>query len=156
MPSFKLTESTQYIDSGNSGLKHKTAWAGAGDGVLFFDPDGRNAIAETRNMCLRRDPGAARDLEALRSAFDSSGDGKRTSATFKLVTEADGAAPRLSAGQAPWISLAVPMAASVSAALSMGQVKYRCRMAVQTALAAPPPAVVSRVTSGAPMACMAP
>ncbi|MEM6610179.1 MAG: hypothetical protein AAF689_16565 [Pseudomonadota bacterium] len=93
----ELSESTQYIDSGNSGLKHKTAWAGAGDGVLFFDPDGRDAITETRQYVFTEwDPGASSDLEALRSAFDSSGDGKLTSADavfakFKvLVTKADG------------------------------------------------------------------
>ncbi|MEM9320568.1 MAG: hypothetical protein AAGA70_16410 [Pseudomonadota bacterium] len=54
----ELAESTQYIDSGNSGLQHKTAWAGAGDGVLFFDPDGRNAITETRQYVFTEwDPG---------------------------------------------------------------------------------------------------
>ena len=93
----ELSESTQYIDSGNSGLQHRTAWAGAGDGVLFFDPDGRDAITETRQYVFTEwDPGAASDLEALRSAFDSNGDGKLTSADaefakFKvLVTKADG------------------------------------------------------------------
>lgn len=35
--------STQTI-AGKDGLQHRTAWAAAGDGVLFFDPDGRNAI----------------------------------------------------------------------------------------------------------------
>ena len=93
----ELSESTRYVDSGNSGLQHRTAWAGAGDGVLFFDPDGRDAITETRQYVFTEwDPGAASDLEALRSAFDSNGDGKLTSADgefakFKvLVTKADG------------------------------------------------------------------
>ena len=93
----ELSESTQYFDSGNSGLKHKTAWAGAGDGVLFFDPNARDAITETRQYVFTEwDPGASSDLEALRSAFDSNGDGKLNSADadfakFKvLVTKADG------------------------------------------------------------------
>ncbi|MEM1273907.1 MAG: hypothetical protein AAGF88_08820, partial [Pseudomonadota bacterium] len=93
----ELSEAARYVDSGNSGLKHKTAWAGAGDGVLFFDPDGRDAITETRQYVFTEwDPGASSDLEALRSAFDSNGDGKLTSADadfakFKvLVTKADG------------------------------------------------------------------
>jgi hypothetical protein len=30
------------------GLKHRTAWAGAGDGVLFYDTDGDNAISDIR------------------------------------------------------------------------------------------------------------
>ena len=30
------------------GLQNRTAWAAAGDGVLFYDPDGRGDITETR------------------------------------------------------------------------------------------------------------
>lgn len=41
-----LSKSTMFVDAGGEGLKHRTAWAGAGDEVLFFDvgpngtPDG--------------------------------------------------------------------------------------------------------------------
>lgn len=61
---------------------------GSSDGASCTDA----VIAEVEGI------GAARDLEALRSAFDSNGDGKLTSADadfakFKLlVTKADGAA----------------------------------------------------------------
>jgi hypothetical protein len=39
-------KSTQFVDAGGDGLLHRTAWAATGNGVLFFDPDGRNAITE--------------------------------------------------------------------------------------------------------------
>ena len=84
------------MDGGN-GLQHRTAWAGAGDGVLFYDPDGRNAITEARQYVFTEwNPTASGDLEALRSVWDSNGDGKLTAADadfakFKvLVTNADG------------------------------------------------------------------
>jgi hypothetical protein len=82
---------------GGEGLLHRTAWAAAGNGVLFFDPDGRNAITEERQYVFTKwNPTAAGDLEALRSVWDSNGDGKLTAADaefakFKvLVTNADG------------------------------------------------------------------
>jgi len=46
----KITEyhnSTRFM-TGKDGLRHRSSWAGAGDGVLFYDPDGRNAITEHR------------------------------------------------------------------------------------------------------------
>jgi hypothetical protein len=39
--------STQFM-TGKDGFQHRSSWAGAGDGVLFYDPDGRNAITEHR------------------------------------------------------------------------------------------------------------
>lgn len=95
----KITEfgkSSQFV-AGKDGLMHRTSWAGAGDGVLFFDPDGRNAITEARQYVFTEwDPTAQGDLEAIRSTFDSNGDGKLTAADaefakFKvMVTNADG------------------------------------------------------------------
>jgi hypothetical protein len=95
----KITEyqnSTQFM-AWKDGLMHRTSWAGAGDGVLFFDPDGRNAITEQRQYVFTEwNPTAAGDLEAIRSIWDSNGDGKLTAADtdfakFKvLVTNADG------------------------------------------------------------------
>jgi Ca2+-binding RTX toxin-like protein len=95
----KITEfdkSAQFV-AGKDGLSHRTSWAGAGDGVLFFDPDGRNAITEERQYVFTEwDPTATGDLEAIRSTFDSNGDGKLTAADaefakFKvMVTNADG------------------------------------------------------------------
>jgi hypothetical protein len=88
--------STQFM-AGKDGLSHRSSWAGAGDGVLFFDPDGRNAITEARQYVFTEwNPTAAGDLEALRSVFDTNGDGKLTAADtefakFKvMVTNADG------------------------------------------------------------------
>lgn len=95
----KITEfgnSTQFM-TGTDGLQHRSSWAGAGDGVLFYDPDGRNAITETRQYVFTEwNPTAAGDLEALRSVWDTNGDGKLSAADaefakFKvMVTNADG------------------------------------------------------------------
>ena len=93
----QLSESNAFIDADGSGLLHRTAWAAAGDGVLFFDPDGRNAITEQRQYVFTEWDATARgDLEAIRNVFDSNGDGKLTAADadfakFKLmVTNPDG------------------------------------------------------------------
>ncbi|SER84990.1 hypothetical protein SAMN05421798_1372, partial [Pseudovibrio axinellae] len=92
-----LGKSDIFIDADGSGLLHRTAWAAAGDGVLFFDPDGRNAITEQRQFVFTEwDPTATSDMEALASVFDSNGDGVLSAADedfdkFKvLVTNADG------------------------------------------------------------------
>jgi hypothetical protein len=76
----ELSRSNVFMDSAGDGLLHRTAWAGAGDGVLFFDANGDNKIGETREYVFTEwDPTAASDLAALRSAFDTNGDGRRTS-----------------------------------------------------------------------------
>ena len=92
----ELSRSTRFVDGGE-GLLHKTAWAAAGNGVLFFDPDGRNAITERRQYVFTEwNPTASGDIEALRSVWDSNGDGKLTAADAEfakfrvLVTYADG------------------------------------------------------------------
>jgi Ca2+-binding RTX toxin-like protein len=92
----ELDRSTRFVDGGK-GLLHRTAWAATGNGVLFFDPDGRNAITEERQYVFTAwNPTASGDLEALRSIWDTNGDGKLTAADaefakFKvLVTNADG------------------------------------------------------------------
>ncbi len=93
----ELDASTVYVDSTNDGLLNRTAWAGAGDGVLFYDADGNGEITSTREFVFTEwDPTAASDLEALASVFDTNGDGKLTAAddgwaNFKvMVTQADG------------------------------------------------------------------
>lgn len=93
----ELTRSTTFVDAGGDGLMHRTAWAGSGDGVLFFDADGDGTISQKREYVFTEwDPTATSDMEALRSYFDTNGDGKLTSAdaafaSFKvLVTNADG------------------------------------------------------------------
>ncbi|WP_063291633.1 DUF4214 domain-containing protein, partial [Pseudovibrio sp. Ad5] len=93
----RLDQSTIFMDAGGDGLEHRTAWAASGDGVLFYDPDGRDAITEKRQFVFTEwDPTATSDMEALASVFDSNGDGVLSAedaafAKFKLlVTNADG------------------------------------------------------------------
>ena len=93
----ELSRSNVFMDAGGDGLLHRTAWAGVGDGVLFFDANNDNRIGEKREYVFTEwDPTASSDLAALRSAFDRNGDGKLTAADanfarFKvMVTNADG------------------------------------------------------------------
>ena len=71
-----LTRSTVFME-GDEGLKHRTAWAGAGDGVLFYDTEtigqaGFNEISDIREYVFTEwDPTAKDDLAALRSRFDA-------------------------------------------------------------------------------------
>ncbi|MFN3253834.1 DUF4214 domain-containing protein, partial [Roseibium album] len=92
-----LDRSTVFLDSEGDGFLRRTAWAGEGDGILYFDPDGRNEITEKRQYVFTEwDPTATSDLEALASVFDSNGDGVLNASDadfskFKLmVTNADG------------------------------------------------------------------
>ena len=92
----ELDKSSQFV-IGKDGLQHRTSWAATGDGVLFYDPDGRNAITEERQYVFTEwNPTAKGDLEALRSIWDTNGDGKLSAADaefakFKvMVTNADG------------------------------------------------------------------
>ena len=93
-----LDRSTTFVDSGGDGLQHRTAWAGAGDGVLFYDAGNDGLIKEQREYVFTEwDPTAKDDMAALRSRFDSNNDGKLNAsdaefAKFKvMVTNADGA-----------------------------------------------------------------
>jgi Ca2+-binding RTX toxin-like protein len=103
----EVSTSQKFVDAAGDGLLHRTAWAAAGNAVLFFDPDGRNAITENRQYIFTEwDPTAKDDLAALRSVFDTNGDGKLTAADaafaqFKLeVTNADGSTSILTLAQA--------------------------------------------------------
>ncbi|WP_368039866.1 beta strand repeat-containing protein, partial [Ruegeria atlantica] len=72
----QLSQSTVFVDSSGDGLKNQTAWAAAGNGVLFYDADGDGVISETREYVFTEwDLTATSDIEALRSVFDSNGDG---------------------------------------------------------------------------------
>ncbi|MAM09614.1 MAG: hypothetical protein CML23_03960 [Rhizobiaceae bacterium] len=93
----ELGRSDVFVDADDDGFENRTAWAGAGDGVLFYDPDDLNAIVETRQFVFTEwDPTAADDMEALRSVFDTNGDGvlDASDAAFSafkvMVTNADG------------------------------------------------------------------
>ena len=95
-----LNRSTVFME-GEEGLKHRTAWAGAGDGVLFYDTEtvgqaGYNEISDIREYVFTEwDPTAKDDLSALRSRFDTNGDGRLSGSelnNFKvMVTGANGA-----------------------------------------------------------------
>ncbi|KIC42768.1 hypothetical protein RA27_05345 [Ruegeria sp. ANG-R] len=93
----ELQNSTVFVDSSGDGLLNRTAWAAAGNGVLFYDADGDGAISEKREYVFTEwDPTATSDIEALRAVFDSNGDGVFDAnddawGDFKvLVTNADG------------------------------------------------------------------
>ncbi|WP_436397730.1 DUF4214 domain-containing protein [Roseobacter sp. S98] len=71
----ELSKSTVFMDAGGDGLLHRTAWAGAGDAVLFVDDDGDGTISEKREYVFTEwDPTATDDLAALRAVFDSNDD----------------------------------------------------------------------------------
>ena len=69
------------MDATGDGLDNRIAWAAAGNGVLFYDTDapgtdGFDKISEKRTFIFTEwDPTATSDIEALRSVFDSNGDG---------------------------------------------------------------------------------
>jgi len=96
----KITEiqnSTHFVDANGDGLQNRTAWAAAGNAVLFYDPDGHDDIVEKKQYVFTEwDPTASSDIEALASVFDSNGDGVLDENDpafddFKLmVTNADG------------------------------------------------------------------
>ncbi|TAG24526.1 MAG: hypothetical protein EAZ40_06220, partial [Rhodobacterales bacterium] len=92
----ELSRSTRFVDGG-TGLQHRTSWAAAGNGVLFFDVGNDGLITEEREYVFTEwSPTAAGDLEAIRAVWDTNGDGKLTAADadfakFKvMVTNADG------------------------------------------------------------------
>jgi hypothetical protein len=67
----ELSKSTVFVDATGDGLQNQTAWAGAGDAVLFYDPDGTGELTEKRQYVFTEwDPTATSDIEALRSVFD--------------------------------------------------------------------------------------
>ena len=93
----ELSQSTIFTDATGDGLENRTAWAGAGDGVLFYDPDNSGEITEMRQYVFTEwDPTATSDMEALAAVFDSNGDGVFDAlddawGDFKImVTNADG------------------------------------------------------------------
>ena len=79
------------------GYQNRTAWAGAGNGVLVLDLNGNGKIDRpTEFEFTAWDPTATSDMQALRDVFDTNHDGKLDAgdanfAAFKvMVTNADG------------------------------------------------------------------
>ena len=69
--------SNTFFDTVGDGYKHRTAWAGAGDGVLAIDADGDGKITERKEIVFTDwDPSAEDDMAALRSVFDTNDDGQ--------------------------------------------------------------------------------
>ncbi|CAI9399065.1 hypothetical protein ANOBCDAF_00194 [Pleomorphomonas sp. T1.2MG-36] len=72
----RLDQSSVYFDIGGDGYKHRTAWAGAGDGVLMVDADGDGVISNRKEVIFTDwDPTADSDIEALRQVFDTDKNG---------------------------------------------------------------------------------
>ncbi|MEJ8562315.1 hypothetical protein QTO30_14515 [Yoonia sp. GPGPB17] len=77
----ELSNSSVYMDATGDGLQNRTAWAGAGDAVLFYDINGDGKITEARQYIFTEwDPTANSDFDALASVFDGGGHGARSSA----------------------------------------------------------------------------
>jgi len=72
-----LSSSNDFFDVGGDGRQHRTAWAGAGNGVLFLDVNGDNKITSQNEIDFTDwDPSAKSDMAALEQVFDTNHDGK--------------------------------------------------------------------------------
>jgi hypothetical protein len=92
-----LGSSNHFHDMAGGGLKHRTAWAGPGNGVLVLDLDGTGKVDTPRSFQFTAwDPTAKTDMEALSHVFDTNHNGMldagdaRWSAFKILVTNPDG------------------------------------------------------------------
>jgi hypothetical protein len=92
-----LTSSNMFVDLAGNGFENRTAWAGAGNAVLFFDPNNTNEITNPDQVIFTDwDPTATTDLQALEDVFDTNHDGSLDAgdadfSEFKLmVTNANG------------------------------------------------------------------
>jgi hypothetical protein len=86
-----------FFDMAGDGRQHRTAWAGAGDGVLVVDVDGDGQITQRNEVVFTDwDATATSDMQALAHVFDTNDNGQLDAgddqfASFKvLVTNADG------------------------------------------------------------------
>lgn len=92
-----LSGSNTFFDMAGDGKDHRTAWAGAGDGILVRDAGNDGIIDQKKEVDFTEwDSTAKSDMEALRAKFDTDGDGALDGddddwALFKvLVTNDDG------------------------------------------------------------------
>ncbi|SHL38223.1 hypothetical protein SAMN05444159_5752 [Bradyrhizobium lablabi] len=93
----QLGSSGQFHDMTGNGYQNRTAWAGAGNGVLAIDLKGTGKIDSPNEYQFTNwDPTATSDMQALRDVFDTNHDGKLDSGDADwskfgvLVTNADG------------------------------------------------------------------
>jgi hypothetical protein len=93
----QLTSSNKFFDMTGNGQQNLTAWAGAGNGVLFFDPTGTGQLTQANQIIFTDwDPSATSDMQALLDVFDTNHDGKLDSGDtnfadfYVMETNADG------------------------------------------------------------------
>ena len=101
-----LSSSNMFFDMKNNGYAQHTAWAGAGNGALVYDPSG-GAVTQANQVDFTLwDPAAKTDMQALRDVFDTNHDGVLNASdsswnNFRiLVTNADGTQTLETAAQA--------------------------------------------------------
>ncbi len=92
-----MSQSNTFFNTTGSGRQHLTAWAGAGNGVLFFDPTGQGQLTQADQVIFTKwDPTAKSDMQALLDVFDTNHDGSLDSGDtnfndfFVMVTNPDG------------------------------------------------------------------
>jgi hypothetical protein len=92
-----LSSSNMFFDMAGDGYQHRTAWAGAGNGVLVLDLAGTGLITQRNQVVFTDwDPSAQSDMQALANIFDTNHNGQIDAgdaqfASFKLlVSNADG------------------------------------------------------------------
>jgi hypothetical protein len=108
----ELGSSDQYIDMTGSGYQNRTAWAGAGNGVLVFDVNGNGIVDSSSEFEFTEwDPTATSDMQALRDVFDTNHNGQLDAgdtgfAAFKvLVTNANGTTTLRTLGELGIVSI---------------------------------------------------
>ncbi|MGO8780480.1 MAG: hypothetical protein ACLQKK_16455 [Rhodomicrobium sp.] len=70
-----LSRSNMFFDMANDGYEQQTAWAGAGNGVLVYDPGGGPVTQADQVNFTLWDPSAKTDMQALEQVFDTNHDG---------------------------------------------------------------------------------
>jgi uncharacterized membrane protein YdcZ (DUF606 family) len=93
----QLSSSNTFFDMAGEGRQHLTAWAGPGNGVLFYDPTGTGQLTQANQMIFTDwDPTAHSDMQALLDVFDTNHDGALDAGDanfadfFVMETNADG------------------------------------------------------------------
>ena len=77
-----LSSSNVFLDMANNGYAQRTAWAGAGNGVLVYDPSG-GAVTQANQVDFTLwDPAAATNMQALKDVFDTNHDGVLNASDF--------------------------------------------------------------------------